>query len=125
MAGLKENMLQRVVSFETACIAREKGFDYNCIYKYNLNGEIDSNGEIEAPFQTSLQNWLRVTHEIEVHPERVTTWVNNVGYRLLYKGGRIRYGEYTQYHIILQKKHDTYEEALERVLYEACGYIEI
>lgn len=71
-------MQEQLISFETAKLAKEKGFKENCTHLYNneileekncigfvIN--IDGiNNLITAPTQSLLQKWLRETHKIHV-----------------------------------------------------------
>ena len=87
-------MEERLISFETAVLAKEKGFPQ---YDYFFNNRLeisnycshDKTGEIElnsgewgtiectAPTQTLLQKWLREVHGIHVqpfyHPNTIST----------------------------------------------------
>jgi len=83
-------MDEQFITFETAKLAKAKGFDVECLYVYNPNGVLISKwyectAEIEcvtgdmilnqfkirhdfykAPTQSLLQKWLREVHEIEI-----------------------------------------------------------
>jgi hypothetical protein len=82
-------MKEQIISFETAKLAKEKGFNWECSYTwseadkgvesaFDLTGEMYfSNEEIEnalangftvymAPTQSLLQKWLREEHDIHI-----------------------------------------------------------
>jgi len=71
-------MTDQLISFETAKLAKEKGFDKICRYMYNTlnkrNRKI-TNKEgylsetkywISAPTQSLLQKWLREVHKTDI-----------------------------------------------------------
>jgi len=71
-------MKEQLISFETAKLAKEKGFNEECRYYYtemqmkkdsastNLNWYSDD-GYCYAPTQSLLQKWLREEHNIKVY----------------------------------------------------------
>lgn len=78
-------MTEELISFETAKLAKEKGFDEICYYLYDLeeesigafeNGKFHKNSKINlpirsedivtAPTQSLLQKWLREEHRIHI-----------------------------------------------------------
>ena len=67
-----------LVTYETALLAREKGFDIDCGWKLRKleDGSFThtncSELGIEQPTQSLLQKWLRETHNIDV-------WVAKIG----------------------------------------------
>lgn len=69
-------MEEQKVSFETAELARESGFNVKCIGCYNLDKMLyprmdDSNkhdDRISAPNQSLLQKWLREAYGIHIYP---------------------------------------------------------
>ena len=78
------------VSFETAKLLKEKGFDDNCASLYDLrNGEfsqrgvgyIFNNGQwdnfITAPTLQMVMKWLREVHNLEIYPYHVMFQENN------------------------------------------------
>src|ERR1700749_1224879 len=119
-------MQEQLVSFETAKLAKEKGFDWNCRYTYdnkgNLDSAIDWTGEETfskeneenaskngynaylASTQSLLQKWLREVHSIHVQ----ISYRSNFGYwrvdiksckqdgNLLYRGKYNMYAVYTE-----------------------------
>lgn len=75
-------------SFDTAQLARKKGYDEKCTKVYSnagdlwsshysscKNSDIDEGCSATAPTQTALQKWLRETHKREV-----TVYTNASGY---------------------------------------------
>ena len=65
------------VSFETAKLAKEKGFDIDCGWKLRKleNGSFTHTNSselgIEQPTQSLLQKWLREVHNINVLVYRI------------------------------------------------------
>ena len=136
-------MTDQLINFETAKLAKEKGFDEVCYYlhhpeygivdnsKYHKNSKLnigdDKTEYVTAPTQSLLQKWLRESHNLYVE-----------SYHDLTPGGeRIQY--YTNWGFIQQKdikgnsnvngSYDeyedwkTYEEALEEGLQKALKLI--
>ena len=134
-------MKEQLISFETAKLAKEKGFNESCVFAYfnledghKFNGKLDNfdhgqnrqiypkgkNSEydhtyVTAPTQSLLQKWLREKHNISI---KIDDFVTNE---------RIRY----DYNVcVLGSQEDnpkgvyrTYEEALEEGLLEALKLI--
>ena len=111
-------MEEQLVSYETAKLAKEKGFNIvckDCIYSNNEKDGFDSD-RIELPSQSLLQRWLRDKHNICVVIEPTNLgdnacYVKDVYGEILHdpwKDGGIRY---------------TYEEALEFGLQKALNII--
>ncbi len=146
-------MKEQLISFETAKLAKEKGFNWECFYYYDNNKELvepyEENGSstdvefrvdltdllenhnykrfaISAPTQSLLQKWLREKFKFHI--------TINIGlYKLTGAGCNTR-REYRYFsNIIRMGKHHknkfrsemckTYEEALEKGLYEALKLI--
>lgn len=130
-------MKDQLIEFETAKLAKEKGFDelimtlYVCdptvrLAKANNSGRTNSN-YIErenylvysAPTQSILQRWLRENHNlyIDIHSGHYA-WNNKVSFytsiKNIYKGKDKHYKYRT-------KDVSTYEEALEKGLQEALN----
>lgn len=137
-------MKEQLISFKTAKLAKEKGFDEYCdyIYKkdkdvrkccyyegenddfdegYNKNSELPffENDLITAPTQSLLQKWLRETHKIHLsidnnNYEKLGNWCFDI--HNLPK--TIKYlwtrGD---------KTYSSYEEALEKGLQETLKLI--
>ena len=128
-------MTDTIVSFETAKLAKEKGFDEPCYDCYNPHGMRFSNGwceyiydngieipfdnedikekDILAPTQSLLQKWLREIYSIDVY---VAPRINSVT--------GIREYWATLFTIdcsmtISTDTHKSFEEVLEEGLYRA------
>ena len=120
-------MTNKLVSLETAKLAKKLGFDEICSYGYNqvTDGLINMNNLnsedilTSAPTQSLLQKWLRETHKIRVFVEQSVQGIfkytihkwnydNSVG-----KWQRISH----------PNSYNTYEEALEAGLQEALKLI--
>ncbi len=121
--------------FETAKLAKEKGFDVPCVHYWsihhagvkrpvlapsfsgsnqNYNGYDFTKGAHSAPTQSLLQKWLREEHKIKVYALLVVI----SGY------SRIKHKWKTNLH----KKgvcNNNYEEALEKGLIESLKLIEL
>lgn len=117
-------MTEEIISFETAVIAKEKGFDdlENCFCGYNPNEKklldyglwprfrtLYPKESIGAPTQCLLQRWLREKHKRFIYCapraiDGIVKWSNNISVR-----ENIFY--------------DTYEEALETGLFESLKLI--
>jgi len=118
-------MNEQLITFETAKLAKEKGFDeiVNNAFIRNIEDryvEVDDlperNSELAdynymRPSQCQLQKWLREKHNIHIEPK----WLGNIFYLEL---NSPIYGHYN-----LGNNFRTYEEALEKGLYEALNYI--
>lgn len=63
-------MEEQLISFETAKLAKEKGFKRLCDFSYDEDGMIIGNCEqaynFVAPTQSLLQKWLREKHKIHI-----------------------------------------------------------
>jgi hypothetical protein len=119
-------MEEQLITFETAKLAKEKGFDWiksdNKWYEDNGNLDFSFQGyhentenKITAPTQSLLQKWLREEHNIAVYNKPLT---DNSG----------RWSAYVDdmeghHHITYYIYEATYEEALEKGLYEALKLI--
>lgn len=129
-------MEEQLISFETAKLAKEKGFNEECYSYFTNTKEIKriinftiSNDEIDcfsskgfnsiclAPTQSLLQKWLREVYHIDVlvfHKHRLkgTTWTSEVHFN-----DHLRYTNHDY------ENDYTYEEALEQALQEALKLI--
>lgn len=121
-------MKEQLISFETAKLAKEKGFPQNFSYAQFINmgkGEwkfynkedadnlddsigIGKNIRCSAPTQSLLQKWLRKVHGIDVLPYKVGD-----KYTTVYNGSEN------------EGLKNTYEEALEKGLQEALKLIKV
>lgn len=133
-------MQEELITFETAKLAKEKGFDEICYYlhhplygvvdnsKYHKNSKLnvsdkDKTEYITAPTQSLLQKWLR-----EVHKSVVTIRVYNNGEEwdeTEYRVSVSEFKHFTTHDSFVKSDFSTYEEALEIGLQEALKLIEI
>jgi len=117
-------MEDTLISFNTAILAKEKGFNIRCDNKYDSEGNIltitysSAYPElIKAPTQSLLQRWLREVHDIHVNPSHsYTKGGKDLGYSLSIESNSYKYlGKYLYDY--------TYEEILEQGLFEALSII--
>ncbi len=125
-------MVEELITFETAKLAKEKGFDEICYYlnhplygvvdnsKYHKNSKInvsdkDKTKYTTAPTQSLLQKWLREVHNIHLTITSISqeSWQCHIT-----KPGEILGKNYIE-------DAYSYEEALEEGLQEALKLIEI
>lgn len=135
-------MKDELVSFETAKLAKEKGFDEPCshyyvldfqnfkadgvLHKTGLPNDYDSNNILQfvkrtnqphlsgAPTQSLLQRWLREEHEIFIEVTFVDSATNDWFGRVC---ARDIMSPVFEAHTT--EEHKTYEDALEEGLLEA------
>ena len=78
-------LIEDYVSFETAKLLKEKGFDWDCQYCYIDEDDSDKEqlevptgyeAEIDAPTLQMAMKWLRVVHKLGVFP---TTFYREMG----------------------------------------------
>lgn len=131
-------MKEQLISFETAKLAKEKGFNIVCRYYYDSDNPLSSSIEIkehgllrlgklgeeyanykyypinEAPTQSLLQKWLREKHKIHItiFSSSQESWM----FRITKPNQMLTEGIYGEDFI-------TYEEALEVGLQEALKLI--
>lgn len=128
-------MKEKLISFSTAKLAKERGFDWKCLYFYCMNStcnhidtpteysfKVNANFDSEdnfgygktwsAPTLTFLQQWLREKHDIDI----TIGIVANIHYDYYLHHNRNRINEDMGYYI-------SYEEALEAGLLEALKLI--
>ena len=130
-------MKDELIIFETAKLAKEKGFDWHILHSYrdgildlddNYAGTIsemyfNANGRnrtkfkevISAPTQSLLQKWLREVHNIIVFVAPFKDHASDVNDRLEWN--------YTIYGKSIGRNLKSYEEALEIGLQEALKLI--
>lgn len=132
-------MEEQLVSFETAKLAKEKGFVGSTTYEYKsadstshreyIPHNYNSRGLLSAPTQSLLQRWLREVHKINVE---VSYFPNIEKYRTSfvpidlkkpkdYKSYDSCYASRKDY--LSQTRHDSYENALEEGLQGALKLI--
>ena len=126
-------MKDQLIDFETAKLAKEKGFDEECFHFLPNEYGVDKNliltdfnkkhfeicknslmikNAIALPTQSLLQRWLREKHKIDII---ITSNLLGYGYML--------YHRYPSKNITNSKSFETYEEALEVGLQEALKLI--
>lgn len=123
-------MKEELVSFETAQLAKKKGFNLSCKYgietslytnkgehvyysNYGFFGSGLSGSYIKAPTQAALSKWLREEYNINVWV--IPMW--DYDYRVHWARER---GKMSNYEL---GNYKTYEEALETGLIEALKLI--
>ena len=127
------------ITFETAKLAKEKGFNALCYDAFNSKGNLYSNGwceyiydnkveipfgsgvlesqDILAPTQSLLAKWLREEHNIHA-----TSQIGNLDFINTYHY-EIRYIDKNKFICKVKGNFKTYEEALEAGLQEALKLI--
>ena len=116
---------EKLISFETAILAKEKGFHISSRgegmgKRVFINGELvnaifSSKNHIHAPTQSLLQKWLREVHEISI---KIDDYYTNSRVRFDYNVCELGSQEDNPVGIF-----ETYEEALEIGLQEALKLI--
>ena len=122
-------MIDEIISFPTAILAKEKGFDETCDDFYNSyygvtfplgethynNRYLKEEENCEAPTQSLLAKWLREKHNIEILIKYYTK-DEVVGYFCIVylKNGDVKF---------VSEKLKTYEEPFELGLQEALKLI--
>lgn len=135
-------MKDQLITFETAKLAKEKGFNEYC-YNYWIDENTQTNEHyigklvkefkpIPAPTQSLLQKWLREKHNIDVviSPERYYTGVN---YLVQAQKWDLNADPEVKLNFVIKgscwyndnHEYPTYEEALEKGLQEALKLIEL
>ena len=112
---------EKLISFETAILAKEKGFHISSRgegmgKRVFINGELvnaifSSKNHIHAPTQSLLQKWLREVHKISI---KIDDYYTNSRVRFDYNVCELGSQEDNPVGIF-----ETYEEALETGLYQA------
>ena len=124
-------MKEQLITFETAKLAKEMGFQSYTPFYYSEDGEIkgtkigmhgnpNAYGGISAPTQSLLQKWLREVHSIYVSIDYLIIEVIDS------KGVRFDWSIYNKNESIESKELIgllTYEEALEKGLVAALKLI--
>lgn len=121
-------MEEQLVSFETAKLAKEKGFSEPIMYAYDNKGnkysrdsishDFNIRGLLSAPTQSLLQKWLREVYDLEVHIGLSYTNNKKSGYNTSLFGKTFGNNKY------LESKFKTYEEALEVGLLEGLKLVD-
>lgn len=133
-------MKEQLISFETAKLAKEKGFDEECNHSFNktkvIRQECNRNylfflPECSAPTQSLLQKWLREEHQLYVMIEETHTYAlrTQIGFyaKIVTPSGEDEFDEHG-FRFIKKLFYDTwfdstYENALEKGLEEALKLI--
>lgn len=108
---------EQLVNFDTALLAKEKGFNIACNYRYNKFGRLTINNDFtcQAPTQSLLQKWLRHVHKIHVSPIFIGPDTNKYQCRIdIENSGKSA---------IYSKWFTSYEECLDAGLQEALKLI--
>ncbi len=122
-------MQETLITFETAKLAKEKGFDLIVRSAYHYNGSnciqiTTKNSEnlgISAPTQSFLQKWLREVHNIEVF---VRPFINGENHDKHYRCFIVWF-DGRMYQDNKYFSNQSYEEALEAGLLEALKLINL
>lgn len=140
-------MEEQIINFETAKLAKEKGFDEECDYNYCLEtyrfptelNAIKGNvykfrlGVIRnacAPTKSLLQKWIRERHSIHIEIKPIP--FGEDGFKWIYEFGLMgissldNVSRRNTYSILVSKERvyfDDYEEALDDGLFEALKLI--
>ena len=142
---IKETIMNdQLISFETAKLAKEKGFniptrgfiepkyhdtiefiDDTCLYVYDGYSPIKEHHQILeegwylAPTQSLLQRWLREVHNINVESNYLPN-IQKYGCLYIPMTGKAKRSDIKFVHKFY---YDTYEEALEIGLYQALLFV--
>lgn len=146
-------MQEQLISFQTAKLAKEKGFEEYCFSYYDLKGnkkdnylENGSSTDVEfrvdledlldnfnrgipntysAPTQSLLQKWLREVHQIDITV--ITDWKYGIRtYRIGFSyvsNNKVEVWFSTEENKVSYIDYNTYEEALEAGLQEVLKLI--
>ena len=135
-------MKEQLISFETAKLAKEKGFDALCYDAFNSKGNLYSHGwceylydnkveipfrsgvleskDVLAPTQSLLAKWLREVHNIHFEIKPIFDVKDNLK---PYHISVIKNPSGKDFEYEIVGSLDTYEEALEIGLQEALKLI--
>lgn len=114
-------MREQLISFETAKLAKEKGFDELCCYSFETENNFyetvkpwknsEDSTEYAVCTQSLLQKWLREEHKINITITYAGKYIIKIkkGYGGIYE--------------LFNEIFDTYEEALEAGLKKALELI--
>lgn len=123
-------MDDELVTFSTAKLAKEKGFNMGCLMVYDESHNTEPARRfdlknihfnfkyihISAPTQTRLQRWLRELHKIHI-----VIWYNHIN-KFRVEFDKLECG-YEAVNNSLSLNYDTYEKALEAGLLNALKSI--
>lgn len=142
-------MKEKVIKFETAILAKEKGFDWNTTHWYNRNEhllekfvEVDdiiksitigdiykhivSVPHILAPTQNVLQKWLRDIHKIEISITPTSSQLDfseGYNYYVYDRNTTYEFWSTPDNCVIGEYSHSIYEDALEESLLHSLNLI--
>jgi len=123
-------MQEQLITFETAKLAKEKGFDSKYTEDYDTLGFVQQRGILEshnlerisAPTQSLLQKWLREEHKL--HIVIIPTVTGHFTYKMLdIQLNPEKFIERPPYKDVASEDFTTYEKALEAGLQEALKMI--
>ena len=121
-------MIEQLISFETAKLAKEKGFEFKIVWEYILGFKNNHERDKYLPTQSLLAKWLREKYDIEINITRMPPEVIKSSFN---KGNK-RIKKYNMWVWSLNGNprienpslfFDNYEEALEIGLQEALKCI--
>lgn len=126
-------MTDVIITFETAKLAKEKGFSEDSTYNYNSDGELGvdedyhlvnwnlpQHGAQSAPNQSLLQKWLRDKHDIWVYCK--PTIAGNLAEYNWESGILAPLNEGRDF---LSSESDSYEKVLEEALFESLKLVRV
>jgi len=113
-----------LISYETAVLAKEKGFNVWCQSQYlNKIATVTNTLKLNhlfAPTQSVLRTWLREKHMISVMPKMYTSGTYSFD---IYKHNGDATG-WTKMSSFMEKGRHTYEDAFEDGLFKALELLE-
>ena len=121
-------MEDTLITFETAKLAKEKGFEFKIVWEYILGFKNNHERDKYLPTQSLLAKWLREKYDIEINITRMPPEVIKSSFN---KGNK-RIKKYNMWVWNLNGNpriensslfFDNYEEALEAGLQEALKLI--
>lgn len=130
-------MKEELIKFETAKLAKEKGFDEMCQYLYStlkgregqllpeLSGTMGQSNRILVPTQSFLQKWIREKYDIHVNPQPYHETADHTNDITGYYMGDIEHGARGKILYVGDDNYSTYEEALEAGLLKALKEINL
>ena len=120
--------MSQSIEFTTAKLASEKGFDITPDFVYDLSdtnnekrmyGETIGDDELYAPSQSELQKWLREKHKMHCC---VSPYEEELGV-VLFEG--VVVDQLDNFSLYQLNGYDTYEQALEEILFQALELIDL
>ena len=136
-------MIDKLISFDTAKLAKEKGFNSGCghlhgeyegydgLHSIDNFNKINNEKQYSAPSQSLLQKWLREEYEIDISIARSM----EIGKEHLF-GGTVTNFKTKEEYLFIGRERDiwiaehnhfenekSYEEALEKALQEGLKFI--